>query len=120
MPKTSRHNITDRDALFETPIEEYGLNVYQYLWWRVLWQAIVDAEHLQDSNVTKRNQAKDAIRWLMRDYKDFETVCLNAGVEPDWFRPRVLQWLHTRYSAELLGSVFAPRRRKGGAKKRKN
>jgi hypothetical protein len=112
--KKSRHNSTARDALFEGPAQEYGLDNYQMMWWRVLYLAVSDAENLKNSNVTKRNQAKDAIRWLLRDQKDFEEVCLNAGVEPDWFRSRAEKYLFSRYSAELLGTVFAPRRRKTG------
>ena len=113
MPKKSRSSSTARDALFEGPTTEYGLDKYEFLWWRVLAQAIHDADNLDNSNVTKRNQAKAAIIWLMRDYKDFEMVCLAARQDPDWFRERAVRWLNERYSAELLGSVFAPRRNRG-------
>ena len=118
MPQKSRRNSTARDALFEGPQSEYGLDTYEFLWWRVLWQAIADADNLDNSNVTKRNQAKEAIIWLMRDYKDFEMVCLAARQDPDWFRERAVRWLERRYDAELLRSVFAPRRRNRGAKLR--
>ena len=118
MPKKSRRNSTTRDALFEGPETEYALDTYEYFWWRVLYQAINDADNLDNSNVTKRNQAKAAIIWLMRDIRDFEMVCLAARQDPDWFRTRAIRWLNSRYSAELLGTVFAPRRRSGGAKLR--
>lgn len=118
MSKKSRRSSTGRDALFEGPQNDYGLDKYEFLWWRVLAQALNDADNLDNTNVTKRNQAKEAIIWLMRDYKDFEMVCLAARQDPDWFRGRAVRWLEQRYSAELLGSVFAPRRRSGGAKLR--
>ena len=118
MKQKSRRSSTGRDALFEGPATEYGLDIYEFLWWRVLYQAINDADNLDNTNVTKRNQAKEAIIWLMRDIRDFEMVCLAARQDPDWFRERAVRWLKQRYSAELLGSVFAPRRRNGGAKRR--
>ena len=118
MPKKSRSNTTDRDALFETSKNEYGLDTYQYLWFRVVYQAVHDAEYLRNTNVTKRNQAKDAIRWLLLDEEDFDPVCLAAGFDPDWFRDRVTKYLVKRYNAELLRTVVAPHPKRG-AKERK-
>ena len=116
MKQKSRRSSTGRDALFEGPATEYGLDIYEFLWWRVLYQAINDADNLDNTNVTKRNQAKEAIIWLMRDIRDFEMVCLAA-------RPRLVQ--RTRCSM-VEAALFSrtprlgvrPRRRNGGAKLR--
>jgi len=118
MLKISRRSITSRESLFESEEEEYGLNEYQLLWFAVLQQAIKDANFLDNTNITKRNQAKDAIVWLLTSEDDLDLVCLNAGVDSDWFRNGAHKWLKERFNAELLGTVFAPHRRKRGAKVR--
>ena len=79
----------------------------QYLWWRVLSQTTVDSDNLDNANVTKRNQAKAAIKWLMLEVGDFDHVCALAGVDEIVFRIRAIKWLRKRFSGELLLSVVA-------------
>lgn len=62
------------------------------LWLRVILQAITDA---QGKSVGIRPQKKlivqqEAIKWFMRDGKDFQQVCLMAGYEPEWIRDKVM------------------------------
>ena len=51
------------------------------LWCAVLNQAIED--------IHDKNESAGAIRWLLRDKKDFVTVCSLAGVSPIVVRERV-------------------------------
>lgn len=113
MLKKSRRHSTAREAYFHTIEDTYERCENGHLWFRVLYQAVVDADDLESNNITKRNQAKSAIVWLLRDHADFHTVCSLANVGADSFRMRVKRWLNTRYSVELLDGVFASPRQRG-------
>ena len=76
-----------------------------------LFQALVDSTNLENPNVTRANHAKEAIKWIFENRKDFETVCGLSGFDPDYFRTRAKKFIKARYSAELLGSVFATHRK---------
>ena len=104
MRKTLQKKFTDEDHTLNATDAASDL---QYLWWRVLSQSVVDADNLDNANVTKRNQAKAAIIWLQHNPDDFYVVCALANVDADAFRIRANKWLETRFPAELLRSVYA-------------
>lgn len=62
------------------------------LWKAVITQALMDAA--SNSNKSEACKAKrDAISWLLSDSSDFEYVCDNAGLDPDYVRTKVRQAL---------------------------
>lgn len=75
--------VSGRDALIcrgnetEKPINE------QKLWAAVLAQA------LEDWRGDRVSRKRDAEQFLFEDQKDFETVCMRAGIDPSSFRARL-------------------------------
>lgn len=59
------------------------------LWRAVITQALMDAASRSRKSEARRSR-EDAIRWLMSDTRDFETVCDNAGLDPDYVRGRAI------------------------------
>ncbi len=111
MPKKLQRNFTARRAIIGTEVDVETRCKHSNLWWNVLFQAIVDSTNLENPNVTRSNQAKEAIKWIFQNRKDFETVCCLSGLDPDYFRTRAKKYIKAQYSAELLGSVFATHRK---------
>ena len=85
----------------------------QQLWWKVLYQCVVDGEKLDHQNSTKRNNAKRAVVYLLSDQNDFNKVCNLANVNPDTFRRAATKWLVGKFTSELLIGAFALRETKG-------
>ena len=110
MPKKLQRNFTARRAIIGTEVDFETRCTHSTLWWNVLFQALVDANNLENPNVTRSNQAKEAIKWIFDNRKDFETVCGLSGLDPDYFRSRAKKYIKARYSEELLLSVFATHR----------
>ena len=73
----------------------------------VLVSAISDAMQLESPLKYRRNEARDAIRWLVHGGADFEEVCINAGIEHTIFKKAALELLEKRLGRTLLGSVIA-------------
>tara|TARA_B100000161_G_C33330127_1_gene315418 strand:- start:227 stop:613 length:387 start_codon:yes stop_codon:yes gene_type:complete len=111
MPKKLQRNFTARRAIIGTEVDQETRCTHSTLWWNVLFQALVDSTNLENPNVTRANHAKEAIKWIFENRKDFETVCGLSGFDPDYFRTRAKKFIKARYSAELLGSVFATHRK---------
>ena len=110
MPKKSVRNFTARRSIIETEPDLTYRDKHQTLWYNVLYQAVIDSGNLENTNPTRRKQAKEAIKWIFESRKDFETVCDLSEFDPDAFRNRAKKYIKARYSAELLGSVFATHR----------
>ena len=55
------------------------------LWRAVITQALMDAATQSRKSHAKRAKT-DAVKWLTSDASDFETVCDNAGLDPDYVR----------------------------------
>ena len=53
------------------------------LWRAVITQALMDAATQSSKSQAKRAR-NDALSWLLSDASDFETVCDNAGLDPDY------------------------------------
>lgn len=70
------------------------------LWRAVITQALMDAASQSRKSEARRTR-EDAIRWLMSDTSDFETVCDNAGLDPDYVRGRAIQALRRGCSWRL-------------------
>lgn len=62
------------------------------LWKAVITQALMDAA--SNSNKSEAGKAKrDALTWLLSDSPDFEYVCDNAGLDPDYVRSKAREAL---------------------------
>lgn len=57
------------------------------LWRAVITQALMDAAS-KSHKYTARRSKKAALQWLLGDSPDFESVCDNAGFDPDYVRTR--------------------------------
>lgn len=57
------------------------------LWRAVITQALMDAASQSRKSEARRSRA-DAIHWLLSSNADFEIVCDNAGLCPDYVRSR--------------------------------
>jgi len=86
---------------------EFETDPYTRLWKAVLVSAISDAMQLESPLRYRRNEARDAIRWLVHGGADFEEVCINAGIEHTIFKKAALELLEKRLGRTLLGSVIA-------------
>tara|TARA_Y100001954_G_scaffold219228_1_gene253154 strand:+ start:240 stop:596 length:357 start_codon:yes stop_codon:yes gene_type:complete len=75
----------------------------QLLWYNVLIQAIADSLNLENKNKYKRNDAIDAVNWLLDRGKDYQTVCYRAGVNPESLHRWLWPWLHQRFPSSLKG-----------------
>lgn len=104
-----RNTTVERDEGFSS-IQEDAHFDEQKLWWKVLYQVVVDGGKLDHQNSTKRNNAKAAVHWLLNDQEDFFHVCFLADVNPDIFRRASTRWLNERFSVELLDGAVASQR----------
>ncbi len=57
------------------------------LWRAVITQALMDAASHSRKSETKRTR-NAAMEWLLGHSPDFEVVCDNAGLDPDYVRTR--------------------------------
>lgn len=57
------------------------------LWRAVITQALMDAANASSKSQARRSRA-DARAWLLGQGTDFELVCDNAGLDPDYVRSR--------------------------------
>ena len=57
------------------------------LWRAVITQALMDAATASRKAEARRIRA-DAISWLLSPSDDFDAVCDNAGLDPDYVRSR--------------------------------
>ena len=81
----------------------------QLLWYNVLIQAIADSLNLENKDKYKRNDAIDAVRWLLDRGKDYQTVCYRAGVNPESLHRWLWPWLHQRFPSSLKeGRIVSP------------
>ncbi|MFM9889755.1 MAG: hypothetical protein ACKVOE_03790 [Rickettsiales bacterium] len=90
MPFTTSHSSTtsDHNHLTNQSFADHEPG----LWRAVITQALMDAASQSHKSEARRSR-DDAIRWLMSDTSDFETVCDNAGLDPDYVRGRAIQAL---------------------------
>ena len=106
----SRNTTVERDEGLAS-IQDDARTDEQKLWWKVLYQSVVDGGKLDHQNSTKRNNAKAAVKWLLNDQEDFFHVCALADVDSDIFRRASIAWLNERFSVELLdGAIASPRK----------
>ena len=102
MPKTYPRNTTgNRDGLRAAD----ATSDEEFLWRRVLQQAVTDADNLFHPTSTKRNRATEAIGWLLSDNRNFDMVCTLAGSDAAIFRRSVQQHLLDRYTPEQIGPI---------------
>lgn len=62
------------------------------LWRAVITQALMDAASQSHKSEARRSR-HDALEWLLNEGTDFEVVCDNAGLDPDYVRSRARQAL---------------------------
>lgn len=62
------------------------------LWRAVITQALMDAATASAKPEAKQVRS-DAIRWLLSPSDDFDNVCDNAGLDPDYVRSRAIHAL---------------------------
>lgn len=60
------------------------------LWRAVITQALMDAATASRKAEARRIRA-DAISWLLSPSDDFDAVCDNAGLDPDYVRSRAAE-----------------------------
>ncbi len=70
------------------------------LWRAVITQALMDAASNSRKSEAKRSR-NDALAWLLSDTSDFEAVCDNAGLDPDYVRSRARQALNRNFEWRL-------------------
>ncbi len=63
------------------------------LWRAVITQALMDAASNSKKSDAKRTR-NDALAWLLGNTEDFEIVCDNAGLDPDYVRTQARAALH--------------------------
>ena len=109
MPKHFSPSEFDRERLQTiTSCEMFDLPE-QLLWYNVLIQAIADSLNLENKDKYKRNDAIDAVRWLLDRGKDYQTVCYRAGVNPESLHRWLWPWLHQRFPSSLNeGRIVSP------------
>lgn len=92
-PPPRRKNRRIRQKPFELSYDPYDTTKPERaLWVAVITQAMMDALS-RSNNAEARYQREESIRWLTSNSKDFVTVCLYAGFDPDYIRKRVKQTL---------------------------
>ena len=79
-PQKPRHH-----ELWNEPYS--GIRGERAVWVAVITQAMMDALS-RAKNAEARYHKEEAIRWLTGNSKDFVTVCLFAGFDPDYIRMR--------------------------------
>lgn len=82
------------------------------LWIAVITQALMDALS-RSHHAEARYHKHEAMRWLTENTKDFITVCLYAGLDPDYVRQNAKRTLAspTRWRAEPgQGKRYAERK----------
>ena len=57
------------------------------LWRAVITQALMDAASKSRKSDARRSR-HDALNWLLGESNDFEAVCDNAGLDPDYVRTK--------------------------------
>lgn len=60
------------------------------LWRAVITQALMDAA-TGSNKAEARRLRQDALNWLLSPSDDFDAVCDNAGLDPDYVRTRAAQ-----------------------------
>lgn len=85
--------------LSTSPEHRSGSQGEQRLWQRVMAQIVNDAlgkvRDVSDKR-EKDNIQRYAIRWLMKNRKDFNMVCHLAGLSPQWVRERAIRTLRQK------------------------
>ena len=109
MPKHFSPSELDREKLQTDTSNDLFDLPEQLLWYNVLIQAIADSLNLEKKDKYKRNNAIDAIRWLLDGGKDYETVCYRARVNPESLHRWLWPWLHKRFPFSLKnGRIVLP------------
>ena len=110
MPKHSSRNEDEREQRLQTDTQDDVFECPEVaLWYNVLSQAVTDSLKLESKNKYKRIDAIDAIRWLLHDGRDYETVCCRANVDPVVLRRLLWPWLHERFPFALReGRIVSP------------
>lgn len=70
------------------------------LWRAVITQALMDAAS-NSRKVEARRSREDALKWLLSDSPDFESVCDNAGFDPGYVRRRACEALQRGFEWRL-------------------
>lgn len=70
------------------------------LWRAVITQALMDAASNSRKSEAKRSR-REALHWLLGDTPDFEAVCDNAGLDPDYVRSRARAALQRGFTWRL-------------------
>lgn len=70
------------------------------LWRAVITQALMDAATASSKPEARKVRA-DAIQWLLSPSDDFDAVCDNAGLDPDYVRSRAVMALQRGCSWRL-------------------
>lgn len=86
---SGRNALICRGNEVENPINE------QKLWAAVLAQA------LEDWRGDRISRKRDAEQFLFEDQKDFETVCMRAGIDPSSFRARLRRMSGGRVAQQM-------------------
>lgn len=70
------------------------------LWRAVITQALMDAASQSRKSEAKRSRSA-AMDWLLSNDSDFEYVCDNAGLDPDYVRTRARRALEQGFNWRL-------------------
>ena len=70
------------------------------LWRAVITQALMDAASNSGKSESKRSRI-DALHWLLNNTNDFEAVCDNAGLNPDYVRTKAKKALSRGFAWRL-------------------
>jgi len=103
MQNTLTRNISDDRTGFNAG---EATNADEFLWQRVLQQAVNDSDNLFHQYDEKHSWAVNAIEWLLFDAHDFAMVCSLAGTNSNHFRKAAQQKLFGRYTPDEIGTIF--------------
>jgi len=86
-PNRALGNVDSRvDNFIETLKKDKSLSPEERLWLAVLLQMLLDASgSLHGESVSMKQYCQSRAKaWLESGSRDFQCVCWNAGLEPDW------------------------------------
>ena len=83
------NTLTGRIFIFSSNSEQHSKQSFadheSALWRAVITQALMDAASRSRKTEAVRHR-QDALEWLLGITQDFEIVCENAGMDPDYVR----------------------------------
>lgn len=88
--EVSKKPVPKQDIYDYAPAQHNPVKGEVALWTAVITQALMDAGSESRKPEAQHEKAK-AIRWLLGNSEDFQTVCQNAGLDPNNIRQKAMK-----------------------------